>query len=118
MHAFDFHETFYHVIKYVTIFLILTLSITNNWPIKQLNINTDFLNDILDEEVYMEQYTSFVSSNPSLYVSYIRLFMAYNMPLGSGLKGWKACWFNFASKIENGIPLYSPTHSFVLLHTI
>jgi hypothetical protein len=65
-HGFDFHETFSPVIKPVTIRLILTLAVTNKWPIKQLDINNAFLNGLLDEEVYMEQPAGFVSSDSSL----------------------------------------------------
>lgn len=49
VHGFDFHETFSPVIKQVTICLILTLAITNKWPIKQLDVNNAFLNGTLDK---------------------------------------------------------------------
>lgn len=66
VHGFEFHETFSPVIKLMIICLILTLAITNKWKIKQLNINNAFLNDTLDDEVYIEQPTDFTSNGPSL----------------------------------------------------
>jgi hypothetical protein len=47
-HGFDFHETFSHVIKLVTIRLILMQALTNKWIIQQIDINSVFLNGILD----------------------------------------------------------------------
>lgn len=86
MHGFDFHETFSHVIKSVTIHLILILAITNKRPIKQLDVNNDFLNGVLDEEVFMEQPTGFISHNePSLVC---KLYMALY-----GLKHAARQWF-------------------------
>jgi len=43
------------VIKPVTIRVILTLAITNKWPLQQLDVNNAFLDAFLEEEVYMIQ---------------------------------------------------------------
>lgn len=66
VHGFDFNETFSPVIKPVTIRIILTLALTYNWPLQQLDINNAFLNDILEEEVYMMQPPGFTAPNSSL----------------------------------------------------
>lgn len=50
---FDFFETFSPVVKLVTIRLILTLAITNQWSLAKLDVNNAFLNDFLYETVYM-----------------------------------------------------------------
>ena len=64
--GFDFHETFYPVIKPVTIRLILTLAINHKWPLQQLGVNNAFLNGFQEEEVYMTQPPGFESSDKSL----------------------------------------------------
>uniref|UniRef100_A0A151UG14 Retrovirus-related Pol polyprotein from transposon TNT 1-94 n=1 Tax=Cajanus cajan TaxID=3821 RepID=A0A151UG14_CAJCA len=55
--GYDYNETFSLVIKPVTVRLILTLALTHQWPLKQLDVNNAFLNGTLTEEVYMTQPT-------------------------------------------------------------
>ena len=53
--GFDFSKTFSPFVKPVTIRLILTLAITNQWMLAQLDVNNAFLNGLLNETVYMSQ---------------------------------------------------------------
>lgn len=64
-HGFDFTDTFSIVVKPSPIRVTLTISITHQWEIQQLDVNNDFLNGLLDKEVYMEQHQEFVIFNPS-----------------------------------------------------
>jgi len=64
--GFDFTETFSPVIKPITIKLILTLALSYKWPIRQLDVNDAFLNDILEEEVYMQQPQGFENYDSTL----------------------------------------------------
>ena len=61
-----FSETFSLVVKPVTIRLILTLALTNQWKLFQLDMNNAFLNGFLNEIVYMSQPPGFKASDPSL----------------------------------------------------
>lgn len=49
---FDFMETFNPVVKPTTIRIIITIAITNGWNIRQLDVNSAFLNGDLKEDVY------------------------------------------------------------------
>jgi histone deacetylase 1/2 len=64
--GFDYKETFSPVVKPVTNRIILTLALSFQWDIQQIDINYAFLNGYLQEEVYMSQPPGFVHSDSSL----------------------------------------------------
>ena len=66
MAGFDFSETFSPVLKPLTIRLILSLVLTNQWQLAQLNVNNAFLNGLLHETVYMSQPPGFQDTSSSL----------------------------------------------------
>lgn len=49
----DFSETFNPVVDPVTIKLLLTMAFNFHWLVHQLDINNAFLNEILQENIYM-----------------------------------------------------------------
>lgn len=55
----DFGETFSPMVKATTVRLILTLAVTFGWPVQQLDVNNTFLNDYLQEVVFMRQPEGF-----------------------------------------------------------
>lgn len=55
----DYEDTFSLVIKYTTIRLVLGLAINKDCPIRQIDVNTAFLQGHLDEEVFMCQPPGF-----------------------------------------------------------
>nr|GEV29483.1 ribonuclease H-like domain-containing protein [Tanacetum cinerariifolium] len=58
----DFYETFSPVVKSATIRTILSLAVSRQWPMHQLDVKNAFLNDDLSETVYMHQPLGFVDS--------------------------------------------------------
>lgn len=50
----DFHETFAHIAKLVTLRTLLAISATKQWEIHQLNVNKAFLHGDLNEKIYMK----------------------------------------------------------------
>lgn len=45
--SLDFHDTFNPVLKAYTVWVVLSLAVSNNWPLHQLNVNNTFLNGLL-----------------------------------------------------------------------
>ena len=62
VHGIDYTETFSPVVKASTVMVVLSITIMNNWILKQIDVNNAFLNGILDEEVYMAHAEGFVNS--------------------------------------------------------
>jgi len=49
----DYDDTFSPIAWYTTIKSVLSLAITNNLNLHQMDVKTDFLNGVLQEEVYI-----------------------------------------------------------------
>lgn len=64
----DCFETFSLVVKQAIIWLIFTVAVSRGWKINQLDIHNAFLNTTLDEEIYMQQLSSFVDATLSFHV--------------------------------------------------
>ena len=50
----DFNETFAPVARMDIIKIVLAIAAQNKWPVYQMDVKSTFLNDYLDEEVYVE----------------------------------------------------------------
>ncbi|KAL8116648.1 hypothetical protein AgCh_022990 [Apium graveolens] len=60
VHGVDFEEIFAPVTRMETVRLILALSAKHGWEVHHLDVKSAFLNDVLDEVVYVSQPEGFV----------------------------------------------------------
>ncbi|GJV14582.1 ribonuclease H-like domain-containing protein [Tanacetum coccineum] len=56
----DYDETFSLVVKPATIHTVLSITVSRNWPIHQLDVKNAFLHGHLSKTVYMHQPPGFV----------------------------------------------------------
>lgn len=61
----DYHETFSPVIKMVTVRSFIPLAPSRGWNLCQMDVDNDFLQGDLDEEVYMELPQGFQKQDKS-----------------------------------------------------
>ena len=54
-----YEETFSPVARYTSIRSVLALAAVMKWKVHQMDVKTAFLNDVVEEEVYVEQPLSF-----------------------------------------------------------
>nr|GFB84440.1 copia protein [Tanacetum cinerariifolium] len=85
------HETFSPVVKSKTIRAVLSLAVTNDWPLHQLDIHNVFLNGNLQEHVYMKQPPSFIDPQRPNHVCLLHKSLY-------GLKQAPRAWFERLSK--------------------
>ncbi|GJU50218.1 ribonuclease H-like domain-containing protein [Tanacetum coccineum] len=92
----DCDETFSPVIKPATIRIVLSLAVTRDWPIHQLDMKNAFLYGQLSETVYMHQPPGFVDSAHPDYVCHLQRFLyGLKTSSNSGMFSWFAC-FNYS----------------------
>ena len=64
----DYEDTFSPVVKASTIRLVLSLVVSQNWDIRQLDVQNTFLHGVLEEDVYMKQPPGYTNSSFPSYV--------------------------------------------------
>jgi histone deacetylase 1/2 len=62
-YGIDYEDTFSPVVKAATIRLVLALSVSRGWSLRQLDVENVFLHGVLEEEVYMKQPPRFENPN-------------------------------------------------------
>ncbi|OMP11238.1 Reverse transcriptase, RNA-dependent DNA polymerase [Corchorus capsularis] len=70
----DFTETFFQVVKHVTIRLILSIAVTNRWSLKQMDVNNVFLQG--NDSNFLADFSQALASQLSLkYLNQLHYFL-------------------------------------------
>ena len=64
----DYEETFVPVSRYTSIKTIMELASMMKWYLHQMDVNTTFLNGVIEKEVYIEQPQGFEVENRATHV--------------------------------------------------
>jgi hypothetical protein len=64
----DYEETFAPVSRYTSIRTIISLAAKMKWKLHQMDVKTTFLNDVIEEEVYIKQPQGFEVENRKSHV--------------------------------------------------
>lgn len=83
----DYSHTFSPVVKASTVLTVLSLAIVHKWDLHQLDVNNAFLNNSLDEPVYMEQPPGFHDARFPNHVCHLNKALY-------GLKQAPRAWFH------------------------
>lgn len=87
----DFDETFIPIVKPATVCIVLSLAVSHDCPIHQLDVKDAFLHGTLQETVYRSQLSGFVDSTKPDIVFRLNKCLY-------GLKQGRRAWYNrFAS---------------------
>ncbi|XP_068661654.1 uncharacterized protein [Aristolochia californica] len=68
----DYTDTFSPVVKAITVRVVLSLVVTNKWPLQQVDVNNAFLNGNLTEHVYMHQPPGYIDPRFSTHVCLLK----------------------------------------------
>jgi hypothetical protein len=59
-YGIDYDDIFSLVVKDATIRLVLSLALSQNWSVCQLDVQNAFVHDVLEKEIYMKQPPGFL----------------------------------------------------------
>src|SRR5690606_37700002 len=93
----DYHDIFAHVVKHVSIRLLLSIMVNLDLELEQLDVKTAFLHGDIDEEIYMEQPEGFQAKNKEDYGSHLKKYL---YGLKQAPRQWNKCFDSFMKELE------------------
>lgn len=91
----DYNETFSPVSRQDTVRIIVTLSTQRRWKIYQFDVKSPFLNEFLQEEIYIEQPLGFeIKGKEDNVLRFKKRYMVLSKLLGHGIVGLMGTSFN------------------------
>ncbi|WVZ68266.1 LOW QUALITY PROTEIN: hypothetical protein U9M48_017225 [Paspalum notatum var. saurae] len=108
-HDIDYDETFSPVVKQATIRVVLSIAVSRDWPIHQLDVKNAFLHGHLDKTMYCQEPPGFVDPSTLDHVCLLQKSLY-------GLKQAPRTWYQrFATYIRRlgFVPAVSDTSLFV-----
>ena len=97
----DSFDTFSPVVKPATVRVLLTMALSRNWPLRQIDIHNAFLNGDLTESVYMAQPPGFIDPLQPTFVCKLQKALY-------GLKQAPRAWY---SKLSATLVSWGFSHS-------
>jgi hypothetical protein len=83
----DYDDTFSPVVKPATIRLVLSITVSHGWSLRQLDVQNEFLHGVLEEDVFMKQPPRFVDPKfPSYHCKLDKALYGLNRLLGHGIQ--------------------------------
>ncbi|CAM8926310.1 unnamed protein product [Rhodiola kirilowii] len=106
----DYADTFSPVVKPATIRTVLSVAISNGWPLRQLDVKNAFLHGYLQEDIFMHQPPGFVDPTRPNHVCHLQKSLY-------GLKQAPHAWFNRISSflMASGFALSKADSSLFIL---
>lgn len=95
IYGVDYSDTFSLVAKLTSVWLFISLDVSQNRPLHHIDIKNAFLHGVLQEEVYMEQPPGFVAQGVYAKVYHLNISLY-------GLKKRPRAWFgNFSQEVQD-----------------
>jgi hypothetical protein len=85
-HGIDYGDTFSPVVKPATVHLVLSLVVSRDWSLRQVDVSNAFLHGFLTEDVYMRQPPGFEDARYPSHVCKLQRSI-----YGQSPRAWYAC---------------------------
>eukprot|EP00253_Pinus_taeda_P016610 PITA_16610 len=94
--SLDYTDSVSPIIKATTVCVVLSLAVTNKWPLRQLDVKNAFLNGILSEHVYMEQPLGYIYP---CFPNHVCLLKKAPYGLKQAPRAWFQCFSSFLLRL-------------------